>query len=135
MNRLYKLLISLLLLSLVLEGCTSTPPPVNNRNSQLTQGNVQLSIQVGKTTKAQVLESFGSPNITTRDGSGKEIWTYQRSSQVSQSSSKTDYWTLLLVGQSGGSSGFENTSRMITLIIKFDENDVVSDFNSQTLNF
>lgn len=135
MNRFYGLLTYSLLLSLVLEGCVSTPQPVTARNSQLTQGNVQLSIQIGKTTKAQVLERFGSPNITTRDGSGKEVWTYQRSSQITQSSHKDVYWTLLLSGQSGGSSGFENSSRMITLIIKFNENDVVSDFNSRTSNF
>lgn len=135
MNRFYVILTYSLLLSLVLEGCVSIPQPVTDRNSQLTQGNVQLSIQIGKTTKAQVLESFGSPNITTRDGSGKEVWTYQRSSQVTQSSHKDGYWTLLLAGQSGGGSGFENSSRMITLIIKFNESDTVSDFNSHTSNF
>lgn len=135
MNRYFGLLATVVLSSLVLAGCMPTPQPVSDRNSQLTQGNVQLSIQVGKTTKAQVLESFGAPNVTTRDGSRKEVWTYQRSAQVAQSSTKEGYWTILLAGQSGSSSGFETSSRMITLIIKFDENDVVSDFNSRTSNF
>lgn len=135
MNRYFGLLATVVLSSLVLAGCMPTPQPVSDRNSQLTQGNVQLSIQVGKTTKAQVLESFGAPNVTTRDGSRKEVWTYQRSAQVTQSSSKEGYWTILLAGQSGSSAGFKTSSRMITLIIKFDENDVVSDFNSRTSNF
>ena len=94
-----------------------------------------MSIKVGTTTKSEIIESFGSPNITTRDGSGKEVWTYQRSAQIAQSSSKSGYWTILLAGQSGGSSGFESSSRMITLIIKFDEKDIVADFKSRTSNF
>ena len=128
-------LVVLLCASIFITGCVATPQPVTDKNSQLTQGNVQLSIQVGTTTKAEVLENFGSPNITTRDGSGREVWTYQRSAQVAQSSSKSGYWTILLAGQSGSSSGFESSSRMITLIIKFDSSDVVSDFNSRTSNF
>ena len=130
----FNILAVTVLATILLTGCIP-PQPVADRNSQLTQGNVQLSVQVGETTKAQVLESFGAPNVTTRDGSGKEVWTYQRSAQVAQSSSKSGYWTILLAGQSGGSSGFETSSRMITLIIKFDANDVVSDFSSRTSNF
>ncbi len=121
--------------SFLLFGCVSAPQPVTDRNSNLTQGNIQLNLEVGRTTKAQVLEKFGSPNITTRDGSGREVWTYQRSAQVSQSSSQSGYWSILIAGQSAGSSGFESTSRMITLIIKFDSNDVVVDFKSRTSNF
>ena len=118
-----------------LTGCITTPQPLTERNSKLTQGNVQMSIKVGVTTKAEIIENFGSPNITTRDGSGKEVWTYQRSAQVAQSSSKTGYWTILLAGQSGSSSGFESSSKMITLIIKFNNKDVVADFKSRTSNF
>ena len=130
-----KTLFPILSLFLFLTGCITTPQPLTERNSKLTQGNVQMSIKVGTTTKAEIIESFGSPNITTRDGSGKEVWTYQRSAQIAQSSSKSGYWTILLAGQSRGSSGFESSSRMITLIIKFDEKDIVADFKSRTSNF
>jgi len=116
-------------------GCVSPSEPLTQKNSQLTQGNVQMNLEVGKTTKADVLENFGSPNITTRDGSGKEVWTYQRAAQVAQSSSQSGYWTIILGGQSSDSSGFESSSSMITLIIKFDSNDVVVDFKSRTSNF
>lgn len=112
-----------------------SPPQSRDADSPLTQGNVQLSLQVGKTTKAEVLETFGAPNITTRDGEGSEVWSYQRAAQVSQSSSRSGHWTLILAGQSASSSGFESGSRMTTLIIKFDSNDVVSDFRSRTSNF
>ena len=124
-----------LLLALILTGCVATPQPVSDRNSQLTQGNVQMNLDVGVTTKADVLETFGAPNVTTRDGQGQEVWTYQRQAQVSQSSSKSGYWTVILAGGSSDASGFESSSRMITLIIKFNSDDVVSDFNSRTSNF
>ncbi|MDC0456442.1 hypothetical protein OAM56_00845 [Alphaproteobacteria bacterium] len=130
-----KILLPICSIIIFLTGCMTTPQPLTERNSKLTQGNVQMSIKVGATTKAEIIENFGSPNITTRDGSGKEVWTYQRSAQVAQSSSKAGYWTILLAGQSGNSSGFESSSRMITLIIKFDNKDVVADFKSRTSNF
>ena len=125
----------LLVISVLAQGCIAPNKPVDNRNSSLTQGNVQMSIEVGKTTKAEILETFGAPNITTRDGDRKEVWTYQRSAQVSQSSSSGGGWTVVLAGQSMNNSGFASSSRMVTLIIKFDSNDVVSDFNSRTSNF
>lgn len=124
-----------LLISVLLSGCISAAQPIADRNSALTQGSVQLHLEVGKTTKADVLEKFGAPNITTRDGSGREVWTYQRSAQVSQSSSQSGFWSILIVGQSGKSSGLEATSRMITLIIKFDSDDVVVLFKSRASNF
>jgi outer membrane protein assembly factor BamE (lipoprotein component of BamABCDE complex) len=123
------------LLGIILVGCVSAPRPLSERNSQLTQGNVQMNLVVGKTTKAEVLENFGSPNITTRDGAGREVWSYQRAAQVAQSSRRSGYWTIILAGQSSNASGFENSSRMITLIIKFDSSDIVTDFRSRTSNF
>ena len=128
------LLVALIVISMI--GCTATPPqPVTNRNSQLTHGNVQMNIKVGDTTQTEILEVFGAPNITTIDGSGKEVWTYQRSAQVSQSSRSSNYWTVVLIGGDNRASGLETSSRMITLIIKFNENKVVSDFSSRTSNF
>lgn len=118
-----------------LAGCATAPAPVDQRNSALTQGNVQLNLQVGKTTKADVLEKFGSPNITTRDGAGQEVWSYQRMATVSQSSSSSSFWTILLAGSGKDAEGFSQSSRTMTLIIKFDSNDVVSDFRSRTSEF
>ena len=124
-----------MMFGVILIGCVSPTEPLTEKNSQLTQGNVQMNLVVGKTTKAEVLENFGSPNITTRDGAGREVWSYQRAAQVAQSSSQQGYWTIILAGQSSSASGFESSSRMITLIIKFDEKDTVVDFRSRTSNF
>ena len=122
-------------LGIALHGCVPPPQPLTERNSALTQGNIQMNLIVGQTTKAEVLETFGAPNITTRDGDGREVWTYQRAAQVSQSSSRSGYWTVILGGQNSSASGFESGSRMITLIIKFDGGDVVTDFRSRTSDF
>ena len=130
----HKLLI-ILGVVMTLGACVAPPEPVTKRNSQLTQGNVEMNLIVGQTTKAQVLEHFGAPNITTRDGAEREVWTYQRAAQISQSSTQSGYWTIILAGQNSRSSGFESSSSMITLIIKFDQNDVVNDFRSRTSKF
>jgi hypothetical protein len=124
-------------------ACTPLPTkPVTTRNSELTHGNVQLNLRVGETTQVQVLEVFGAPNITTIDGSGEEVWTYQRAATVEQSARLRGFWTILLTGsaaatagQSQETSGFEQTQRMMTLIIKFSDHDVVMDFRSRASEF
>ena len=121
--------------SMLLVGCVKAPEPLTKKNSELTQGMVQMNLEVGKTTKADVLETFGAPNITTRDSSGNEVWTYQRQAQVSQSSSSSGFIFVIVAGKSAEASGFETSSKMMTLIIKFDGNDVVTDFKSRESNF
>ena len=103
--------------------------------SKVNTKNVKMNLKVGKTTKAEVLEIFGSPNVTTRNSSGQEMWTFQRAAQVNQSSSQSGYWTIILAGKNSKASGFESSSRMITLIINFDANDLVADFSSRESNF
>ena len=121
--------------SILLIGCVTAPEPLTKKNSELTQGMVQMNLEVGKTTKSDVIETFGAPNITTRDSSGNEVWTYQRQAQVSQSSSSSGFIFVIIAGRSAEASGFETSSKMMTLIIKFDGNDVVTDFKSRESNF
>ena len=128
----------LLLMSVcLLGGCVAQEnlQPVTTRNSELTHGNVQLNLKVGETTQTDVLEAFGAPNITTIDSQGREVWSYQRAASASQAASDSKHWTIILAGGSQTASGFESTSRMITLIIKFDGSKVVSDFRSRSSNF
>ena len=121
--------------SILSMGCVTTPEPLTKKNSELTQGMVQMKLEVGKTTKSDVIETFGAPNITTRDSSGNEVWTYQRQAQVSQSSSSSGFIFVIIAGKSAEASGFETSSKMMTLIIKFDGNDIVTDFKSRESNF
>jgi hypothetical protein len=90
MNKSYAVIFTLLVF---LSGCVATPEPLSEKNSDLTQGNVQMNLIVGQTSKADVLENFGSPNVTTRDGAGREVWSYQRAAQITQSSKQSGYWT------------------------------------------
>ena len=128
--------ISIVITSLILvSGCVTAPEPLTKKNSELTQGMVQMNLEVGKTTKSDVIETFGSPNITTRDGDGNEVWTYQRQAQINQSASSSEFIFVIIAGKSSSASGFESSSRMMTLIIKFDNNDIVTDFKSRESNF
>ena len=130
-----KKILFVFIFSILLTGCVTAPEPLTKKNSELTQGMVQMNLEVGKTTKADVLETFGAPNITTRDSSGNEVWTYQRQAQVSQSSSSSGFIFVIIAGKSAEASGFETSSKMMTLIIKFNEKDVVTDFKSRESNF
>jgi hypothetical protein len=118
-------------------GCVQAPPtpPRADKNSDLTHGNVQLNLHVGETTQTQVLEAFGAPNIVSIDGSNQEVWTYQRQATVAQSSSTSNYWTIVLFGGTAKAAGFEQTQRTMTLLIKFDASKVVADFRSRSSEF
>jgi len=108
---------------------------------------VQMNLKVGTTTQAQIIEAFGGPNITTIDGSGQEMWVYDRHATVSYD--KTSGFSIGLFGGGGGGGaaglgglGFSNkksrssqSSRAMTLVIKFDANKVVSDFQSRSSSF
>ena len=130
-----RIILAIITSILLLTGCVTAPEPLTKKNSELTQGMVQMNLEVGKTTKSDVIETFGSPNITTRDGDGNEVWTYQRQAQINQSSSYSGFIFVIIAGKSSSASGFESSSRMMTLIIKFDKDDIVTDFKSRESNF
>jgi len=122
--------------ALIFAACAPVPTkPVETRNSEMTHGNVQMNLKVGETSQTQVLEVFGAPNITSIDGSGQEVWTYQRAATTTQSASSNGYWTILLAGQSQEASGLEQTQRTMTLIIKFNDKKIVADFRSRSSEF
>ncbi len=95
-----------------------------------------MNLVVGQTSQAQVLEVFGAPNIVTLDGQRNEVWSYQRHATVSQASGQQSYWTVVLFGSGQYASGFQETQRTLTLIIKFDpKTKIVSDFHSRSSDF
>jgi uncharacterized lipoprotein YajG len=136
-----KTLISLvpLVFSVLFSGCVTTQtdtPPIGKSN--LTSGQVSLTLKKDKTTQAEVVETFGAPNLVTQNASGEEVWTYQRNATVANASSSQGYATIILAGISSKSSGFEQSSRTMTLIIKFKEVNglkLVSDFSSRYSSF
>jgi outer membrane protein assembly factor BamE (lipoprotein component of BamABCDE complex) len=121
----------------LLSGCASAPKE-SIANNQLTAGQVSLTLKKNATTQAQVIEAFGSPNLVTQSADGEEVWTYQKHATVSNASSGGFSATIILLSGSSSTSGFEQSSRTITLIIKFkDINGVktVVDFSSRSSSF
>jgi len=129
----------------------STPGVARNKDeatdpNMLTTGMVQMTLRVGTTTQAEIIETFGAPNITTMDSSGNQMWVYDRHATVTTDSSGGFSIGILAGGGSdvgvGGGLGFgkrksksTTSSRTMTLVIKFDGRGVVSDFKSRSSSF
>ena len=106
-----------------------------------------MTVKVGVTTQAEVLENFGAPNITTLDGTGQEMWVYDRHATVSYD--KQSGFSIGILGGGGGGGGAgvgglgfgsrksqsSESSRTMTLILKFSGAKVVSDFQSRSSSF
>ena len=112
----------LIVSSVMVTGCAV---PVENaeptEKNRLTTGQVQLTLKKNETTQTEVLEAFGAPNLVTINSEGEEVWTYQRAATVTSGSSSSSYGTIILFGGSTRTSGLEQSSRTMTLIIKFKE--------------
>jgi len=97
-----------------------------------------LTLRKNQTTQTEVLEKFGSPNLVTANADGEEAWTYQKHATVANASSSSGFATIILAGVQSSRSGFEQSSRTMTLIIKFKEINgikTVVDFSSRSSSF
>ena len=106
--------------------------------NRLTSGQVQLTLKKGVTTQTDVLEAFGAPNLVTINSDEEEVWVYQKNATVANASSSSSYGTIILFGGSSRTSGLEQSSRTMTLIVKFRNEKgvkVVSSFASRTSSF
>lgn len=128
-----------LLLPLMLAACMGTTPvgePMSKSN--LTSGQVSMTLKKNITTQAEVVEVFGAPNLVTQNADGEDVWTYQKNATVANATSNSSYATIILLGGSSKSSGFEQSSRTMTLIIKFKDIKgvkTVVDFSSRSSSF
>lgn len=135
------------MLLLATTAASAKEKPQASSPNMLTTGMVNLTLRVGETTQAQIIETFGAPNITTLDATGSEMWVYDRQATVSSDSSGGFSIGLGIGGGGGdvvggGGLGFgnrksksETTQRSMTLIIKFDNRKIVSDFKSRSSSF
>lgn len=96
-------------------------------NSNLTFGMVKSKIIEGQTSQEEILKIFGSPNLTTKNKSNNEVWSYNRMS-ANQKGGETYY----LSSTKGSSS---STTRSFDLIISFDEKDIVKDYSVISTNY
>ena len=130
----------MLLGSLMLASCMATAPNTiePTEKNRLTTGQVQLTLKKNETTQAEVLEAFGSPNLVTVNSDNEEIWTYQKHATVANANASSAYGTVILFGASSRTSGLEQSSRTMTLIIRFREvggTKRVSEFQSRASSF
>jgi len=116
------------LASLLLAGCASVQPV---QKGNLTPGMAKTKIIKGQTSQNEILEVFGAPNIITKNKSGNEVWTYDKASIETGTSDV--YGTILIAGGTGSRSA--TSARTFTLMIEFDENNVVKDFSYRSSAF
>ena len=130
-------------LFIFMAGCQTVKSADKPTDNPYTHGNVVLNLEKDVTTQAEVLNVFGPPNIATTEN-GDEVWTYQKNATVSASKSSKGGIAVLLLGPPVGGAGFggsssstrfEQSSKTMILIIKFDENKVVKDFSSRSTSF
>lgn len=120
--------------TIFLSACATAPTP-NPASNPFTPGEVSLKLQRGVTTKTEVLQAFGAPNIVSQNAAGDSVWTYQKNATVSQASRHGSYWTILLAGSNNNTSGFAESDRSMTLIISFNKAGIVKNFKSLSTNF
>ncbi|HCM42302.1 MAG TPA: hypothetical protein DIS66_03180 [Candidatus Omnitrophica bacterium] len=142
-------LFSLVAVSLLFSSCASSSRETGIGNSDpASYGLAKKKLIVNETTQQEVIHTFGAPNITTKGTNGiGEVWTYEKvSSEYAHSQAS--------VGAGGGASGggsnvggggllFGNygqqkgstSVRTVTLIITFDEREVVKDYRIMETNF
>lgn len=134
------------LAGLLLAGCSAQQHATDVRaaeeTNRLTVGTVQREVRMGMSA-AEVAEVLGSPNIVSSDDQRNETWIYDKiSSDVTYSRSSGTIVGLVFGGSGGGagvgstSSGSTSTSqRTLTVIIKFDDNNMVRDFSYHSSQF
>jgi len=108
-------------------GCSAQK---GDEADRVTVGTVQREIRLGM-SGAEVIEALGSPNVVTTDEQRREVWVYDKI--ATDISASGGYWTLLLVGQSGGSAS--KSQRTLTIVVKFDGDKKVRDFAYHTSRF
>ena len=122
-------LVSVLGVLFLLSGCATTAEPVQKSN--LTPGMAKTKIIKSQTTQQEILQVFGPPNIVTKNKSGNEVWTYDRVSV--EASASEAYGTIIIAGVASGRTS--TSTRTFTLMIEFDEKDIVKDFSYRSSAF
>ena len=106
---------------------TSPSPLVNiparqYEANKLTLGTIQMVVKKGVSGN-EIISSLGSPNIITTDETGGETWVYDKVSRESESTNN------------GRDSVAVNSSRTLTVVIRFDKAKKVRDFAYHSSSF
>lgn len=127
-----------LLAFLWISGCMTAAQHQKSLHSaqerEMTLGIVQKEIRVGM-SQADVASSLGSPNIVTKDSSGKETWIYDKIATEASYSKSNVYGTILIVGFSKDAGAVSSTQKTLTVVIKFNERNLVESFSYHASKF
>jgi hypothetical protein len=101
---------------------------------RLTVGLVQKRIEVGM-SQSDVAAALGSPNIVTKDVKGKEAWIYDKAaSEVTYSNDQGSVW-LIIAGYSKGAGASRSSQKTLTVVIKFDDKNLVEGVSYHSSQF
>ncbi len=134
----YTLFAALAVIAFFFSGCQSAASHSKDVNDEsiekFTLGNVQRKIQKGA-SQADVAEALGSPNIVTKDATGKESWIYDKvAREVAYSHDSGGVW--LILGAYGKEAGASRSSqRTLTVVIKFDDKGTVDNVTYHSSSF
>ena len=120
----------------------------SSQEREMTVGVVQRDIHTGM-SQAEVAEVLGSPNIVTKDSNGSETWIYDKiATEISYSRDSggviggagagIENWRLVPVGGFGYSKSAgaaAQTQKTLTVVIKFDENQLVKTLSYHSSKF
>ena len=98
----------------------------------LSIGKVQREIKVGMSS-ADVVAALGSPNMVTTDDKRRESWVYDKVSTEAMVSTSSGMRFLWFPADNKGTAS--RSQRTLTIIIKFDEKNLVRDFAYHTSKF
>ncbi len=132
MNKIYLAVIAVTFSCFIISGCATFPEskePVQKSN--LTAGVAKKEIIKGKTTQAEIMQLFGSPNIITKNRDNNEVWNYTK--QSFDTKVGADGGTLIL--WSGSRAMSSAMTKSFDLIIEFDKDDVVKDYSMISASF
>lgn len=130
MNKFLSLTLSLILIT----SCASqSEKDTKNPFDPLT---LKESLVIGKTTQAQLMETFGAPDMVTEDGSKEDIWAYNQSKNESSNSGlSTGMLAFLPIAplaalNIGGNLGkSESGSKSVTLMLYFDKAKILKNYS------
>jgi outer membrane protein assembly factor BamE (lipoprotein component of BamABCDE complex) len=121
-----------------LNGCMSAADHSaalhSNQGQDLTVGVVQREIRIGM-PQSDVAAALGSPNIVTREDDGNQTWIYDKIATEASQSSDSGGWWLILAGINKKAGAAATTQKTLTVVIKFDRANRVSDFRYHSTKF
>ena len=107
----------------------------STKEREMTLGVAQKNIHIGM-SQADVATELGSPNIVTKDATGKETWIYDKiASEVSYSDSTGGGGLGLIIFATRNAGASSSTRKTLTVVIKFDPNSNVESFTYHTSKF